>query len=161
MAKKDADGVKANAASTVQKLAPRFGHCGQADADAEDAKSWQEHVDYGKEVEAYTEYALAFTAEQTQDPAKVVGLVDALIAENPKSKYLDELCANAYLLALGKSGGQAKQLDGMAKIVAGRPDNIVALMALTEGRPGTAAQNGNRLIAASKKAKPEGIAEAD
>ncbi len=157
VAKKDADAVKTLAAETnkgAQALinAPK-------PSDAEEAKAWQERVEYGKEVSLYTEYALATTAAQAGDPAKTIALVDALIAQNPKSKYLDEVCANAYLVALGKSGGGAKQAEGMAKIVAGRPDNIVALTALSDLRPATAAGNASKLLAAAKKPKPEGIPE--
>src|SRR5258706_9144208 len=159
VAKKDADTVKTAAAET-NKLGQALVTAAKP-TDAEEAKGWQERVEYGKQVSTYTEYALATTAAQVSDPAKTVALVDALIAQNPKSKYLDEVCANAYLVALGKSGGSAKQMDGMAKIVAGRPDNIVALNALIEGRPATAAQNAGRLLAAAKKPKPEGLPDAE
>lgn len=159
VAKKDAAGVKAAAPATYKSAqalvnAPK-------PADAEEAKNWAARVEYGKEVEAYTEYALASTAEQGIAPAETVSLIDMLLAQNPKSKYVDELCANAYLVALGKSGGTAKQMEGMSRIAAGHPDNIVALTALLEGRHGSQLQNANRLIAAAKKPKPEGIAEAD
>jgi len=160
VAKKDADGVKAAAAET-HKHAQALVNAPKPN-DAEEAKGWQERVEYGKEVSIYTEYALATTAAQVGDPAKTIMLVDALIAQNPKSKYLDEVCANAYLVALGKSGGgTAKQADGMAKIVAGRPDNIVALTALSEARPATAPGNASRLLAAARKPKPEGIPDAE
>jgi hypothetical protein len=159
VAKKDADGVKSAGADTY-KAAQALVTAAKPSG-AEEIKDWEARVDYGKQVTEYTEYALAYVALQGGEPAKVVSLVDALIAQNPKSKYLDEICANAYLAALGKTGGAAKQMDGMAKIVAGRPDNIVALTALIEGRPATAAQNAPRLIAAARKAKPEGIADAD
>jgi len=157
--KKDADGVLASAAETNKQAQALITAAKPTDAD--EVKGWQERVEYGKEVSTYTEYALASTAAQGVEPAKTVALVDALIAQNSKSKYLDEVCANAYLVALGKSGGSAKQMDGMAKIVAGRPDNIVALNALIEGRPATAAQNAGRLLAAARKPKPEGLPEAE
>jgi hypothetical protein len=157
--KKDADGVLASAAETNKQAQALITAAKPTDAD--EVKAWQERIDYGKEVSTYTEYALATTAAQGVEPAKTVALVDALIAQNSKSKYLDEVCANAYLVALGKSGGSAKQMDGMAKIVAGRPDNIVALNALIEGRPATAAQNAGRLLAAARKPKPEGLPEAE
>jgi hypothetical protein len=159
VSQKNADAVKSGAAGT-NKLAQGLINAAKP-SDAEEAKAWADRVEYGKEVSTYTEYALATTAAQVSEPAKTIELVDALIAQNPKSKYLDEVCANAYLVALGKSGGAAKQADGMAKIVAGRPDNIVALTALTEARPGTAGANGPKLLAAAKKAKPEGIPEAE
>ena len=157
--KKDADTVKTAAAET-NKLAQALVTAAKP-TDAEEAKGWQERVAYGKDVSTYTEYALATTAAQVGDPAKTIALVDALIAQNPKSKYLDEVCASAYLGALGKSGGSAKQMEGMAKIVVGRPDNIVALNALIEGRPASAAQYAGRILAAAKKPKPEGLPEAE
>jgi len=159
VAKKDADTVKTAAAET-NKLALALVNAPKP-TDADEVKGWQERVEYGKEVSTYTEYALATTAAQSSEPAKTVALVDELIAQNPKSKYLDEVCANAYLVALGKTGGQAKQADGMAKIVAGRPDNIVALNALSELRPATAGANATKLLAAAKKPKPEGLPEAE
>ena len=77
-------------------------------SEADQVENWKQRVEYGKEVIAYTEYALSYMA--TQDPAKTVELVDTLLAQNPKSKYLD-VCAPAYLAALGKIGA-AKQIEG-------------------------------------------------
>jgi hypothetical protein len=161
--KKDVDAVKSGAAETM-KLAQALINVPKP-ADAEEAKGWQERVDYGKEVAGYAEYSLGFTAAQGLEPAKVFELVDQLLAANPKSKYLD-LCTSAYYAALGKSGGAKKQLEGMAKIAAGRPDNVYALQALAEGyassNGGQALTSANRLVAAVKGNKrPEGLQEAD
>jgi hypothetical protein len=156
VAKKSADEVLAGAAETF-KLAKAEGAKPQP-SEADQVDNWKQHVEYAKEVTAYAEYALAATAMQSGDPAKTVQLVNALIAENPKSKYLDEACANAYLVALGKSGGAAKQKEGMTRIAAGRPDNLVALLALVDSNPAVYA---NKLVAASKKPKPETVSEAD
>jgi hypothetical protein len=160
VAKKDADVVKTEGAATF-KLAQAVVNAPQP-KEADQVAEWKQRVDYGKDVIGYTEYALAATA--TVDGAKTVELVDALLAQNPKSKYLDT-CAPAYLAALGK-GGAAKQLDGMTKIVAGRPDNEVALAALTEGlankSPDRALNYANKLVTVLKtKARPEGISEAE
>jgi hypothetical protein len=161
--KKDPDEVKTSAAQTLKLVKAAQASPKPADADA--AKDWESRATYDKEVENYTEYALAFTAEQSGDAAKTVELIDVLLAQNAKSKYLDDICANAYLAALGKTGGSAKQLEGMAKIAAGRPDNVVALTALVEGysqkNPGSALNYANKLLAAARKAKPEGLAEGD
>ena len=134
VAKKDPDAVKAEAAETL-KLALALVNAPKPSG-ADEAKDWAARVEYGKEVSTYTEYALASTAEMASEPAKTVALIDALLAQNPKSQYLNDSAANAYLVALGKvpGGSAAKQLDGMAKIVAGRPDNIVALIALMSNR---------------------------
>lgn len=161
VAKKDADAVKADAAAT-NKFAQALINTPQPSA-AADVDNWKQRVEYGKEVASYSEYALAYIAT-TVVGAKTIELVDALIAQNPKSKYLD-LCAPQYLAALGK-GGPAKQLDGMTKIVAGRPDNEVALAALAEGlmskSPDRALGYANRLLNSLKSnGKPEGVSEAD
>jgi hypothetical protein len=145
VAKKDADAVKADAAAT-NKLAQVLITAPQP-SDAAEVDNWKQRVEYGKEVAAYSEYALAYVATTVEGP-KTIELVDALIAQNPKSKYLDT-CTSQYLAALGK-GGAAKQLDGMKKIVEGRPDNEVALAALAEGlmskSPDSALRYANTLI---------------
>ena len=152
--KKDADAVKADAAATF-KLAQALVNAPQP-SDAAEVDNWKQRVEYGKEVVAYSEYALAYIAAQAEGP-KAIELVEALVAQNPKSKYIDS-CTQAYLVALGKSGGAAKQMDGMTKIAAGRPDDEVALAALAEGlmskSPDRALGYANRLI----KIKGAGLA---
>jgi len=153
VAKKDADTVKADAAAT-NKLAQVLITAPQP-SDAAEVENWKQRVGYGKEVAAYSEYAIAYVATTVEGP-KTIELVDALIAQNPKSKYIDT-CTQQYLAALGK-GGPAKQLDGMKKIVEGRPDNEVALAALAEGlmskSPDVALRYANTLI----KLKGAGVA---
>ncbi len=143
--KKDADGVKAGAAATF-KLAQAAANAPQP-SDSLEVDNWKLSVQHAKEIIEYTENVLAYTATQVE-PAKTVELVDALIAQNPKSKSLDT-CAAQYLAALGK-GGAAKQLEGMKKIVDGRPENEVALAALAEGlmskSPDAALRYANTLI---------------
>jgi hypothetical protein len=144
--KKDADAVKADGAATF-KLAQALVNAPQP-SDAAEVDNWKQRVEYGKEVVAYTEYALAAMAAEAEGP-KAIDLVETLVAQNPKSKYIDS-CTQAYLTALGKNGGAAKQMEGMTKIAAGRPDNEVALAALAEGlmskSPDRALGYANRLI---------------
>jgi hypothetical protein len=144
--KKDPDAVKAEGAATF-KLAQALVNAPQP-SDAAEVDNWKQRVQYGKEVVAYTEYALAAVAAEAEGP-KAIELVETLVAQNAKSKYIDS-CTQAYLAALGKSGGAAKQMEGMTKIVAGRPDNEVALAALSEGlmskSPDRALGYANRLI---------------
>jgi len=144
--KKDAEAVKADAAATF-KLAQALVK-GPQPSDAAEVDNWKQRVEYGKEVVAYTEYALAYVAASAEGP-KTIELVEALVAQNPKSKYIDT-CTQAYLTALGKSGA-AKQMEGMTKIAVGRPDNEVALAALAEGLAnkdtGRALIYANRLVA--------------
>lgn len=162
VAKKDVAAVKSSGAATF-KLAEALVNAPQPSA-ADEVANWKQRVEYGKEVVAYTEYALAATASQVQNAAETIDLVNTLLAQNPKSQYLDQ-CTQAYLAALGKSG-TAKQLEGMSRIVRGRPDDVDALAALAQGlmsrSPGQALVYANRLVGVLKtKAKPEGVSEAE
>lgn len=145
--KKDADATKADGAATF-KLAEALVNAPQP-SDATEVDNWKQRVEYGKEVVAYSEYALAEVAAQAEGP-KTIELVETLLAQNPKSKYIDS-CTQAYLTALGKSGGAAKQMEAMTKIAVGRPDNEVALAALAEGlankSPDRALVYANKLVA--------------
>src|SRR5579863_3555253 len=63
-------------------------------------------LEYAKEVNEYSEYALYVLALKAQ-PKEEVDLVDSLIKQNPKSQYLPEI-ATSYFAALGKAGESAK-----------------------------------------------------
>jgi hypothetical protein len=92
--KKDPAATKAAAADTL-KLA-KAAQTAAKPTEADEVEHWKQMQDYGKEVEGYTEYALGFVAAQAGvDPAKTIDLVDTLIAQNPKSKYIDDLSVNA------------------------------------------------------------------
>jgi hypothetical protein len=162
VAKKSPDEVKTGAAET-SKLARALVNAPKP-SDASEVEDWTKRVEYGKEVDGYTEYALGFTAAQV-DGAKTIELTEVLLAQNSKSKYVD-LCAPAYIAAAAKSGGAAKQMDAAQKIITGRPDNEAALYTLAEGlaskSPDRALVYANKLVTVMKgKAKPEGISEAD
>ena len=130
-------------------------------------EDWPKRVDYAKGVGTLSEYALATTAAQPGlAPAKVVELMDALLAVNPKSTYLG-LASGAYLAALGKTGGVDKQIEGATKIVAGSPNEEYALMTLADNlisknRADQAYTYATRLVTVMRsKAKPEGFSDED
>jgi hypothetical protein len=157
--KKDPDLVKKQALET-SKLAREVVASKQPE-DASEVDNWKQRVEYAKEVDTYTEYALSVAALEPIDAAKVMDLVETLIAQNPKSQYLNQ-CAGVYLAALGKQG-LPKQIAGANRLIAGVPNNEDVLFVLVSG-PRTAGSLGyaNRLMTVLKsKAKPEGVAEAD
>jgi tetratricopeptide (TPR) repeat protein len=129
-------------------------------------EDWPKRVDYAKGVGTLTEYALATTAAQAGvAPEKVVELMDALLAVNPKSTYVG-VAANAYLTALGKMGGTEKQIEGATKILNGSPNEEDALMTLADNlmskKPDQAYTYATRLVTSMKsKAKPEGYSDED
>ena len=131
--KKDAEGVR-KWASTTSKLARAA--ASSAQPAGTDADAWKAHLDYAKQVDTYSEYALATTASAPgMEASKVVELVDELNAINPKSKYFGTV-ATPYIGAL------ATQAQAAA---AKSPDRTLALA--------------NKLIAFKSKSTPEGVPE--
>jgi hypothetical protein len=160
--KRDTDGIKKWAMETSKAARAESSRAKPAEA-TDDA--WKQRVDFAKQVDTLTEYALATAAIQPGlDTSKVVDLVDTLLAQNGKSQYLN-VCTAAYLAALEKQGA-GKSLDGAAKIVNGAPNNDDALFTLANGNlskaPDKAITYANRLLNVMRtKTKPEGISEAD
>lgn len=136
-----------------------------APADATEKDAWKSRIDRAKEVDLYTEYALYATAAQA-DAEVMVDLISTLEKQNPKSKYLDDAYA-PYFVALAKTGSSAKISSVAEKALANLPSNSDVLLVLADSayqgkRYDRAAALGTRLVAAAtKKAKPEGIAAAD
>jgi hypothetical protein len=161
---KDPDAVKKWAVETA-KLAkaeatgPKLEGFSEAD--------WPKRVEYAKGVGATSEYALSTTASQPGlAPEKVVELMDALLAVNPKSAYIGA-GTGAYMAALGKMGGADKQIEGATKILNGSPNEEEALMVISENlmsknRADQAYTYASRLVTVMKsKAKPEGYSDED
>jgi hypothetical protein len=160
--KKDPDAVKKLALET-SKLARTEAAVPQP-SDAAAVADWKQRVEFAKEVDLFTEYALATTAIATPDQEKMEGLVDALVALNPKSQYLT-LCSSTYLAAMAKQGTE-KELAAAQKLLTANANNEEALDALANGYSSTSPDRANgyatRLLTVMKaKAKPEGVAEAD
>lgn len=152
VAKKDTALVKKLAAQTVALARQAAGETEPQDADQKD--SWKKRVAYAKEVELHTEYALYATALQS-DQAGMVDLMSALETQNPKSQYLDQ-GYGAYLVALAKTGGEAKALAMAEKALANFPQNpdllrVVAESAMTRKQTDRALGYANRLVAAAGK----------
>jgi hypothetical protein len=150
--KKDATQVKALAAQTSKDAK-------EVEKEAEpaaggDAAGWKGRQEFAKQAADYSEYALSALA--TENPASLIDLSEALIAQNPKSKYVDTV-APYYLDALNKQS-PAKANAAAQKILAGNPDQPDALLRLAGGNP----QYANRLVQVMRtKAKPDNMSEAD
>ena len=92
----------------------------------------KERAIYLSQTDTYTEYSMAVAASYPNTaPAVVVQLTDSIIAQTPKSDYL-ELAVPPYLRAL-LAEGPTQQMEGAVKIMKLQPDNEDALLALTDG----------------------------
>ena len=131
-----------------------------------DKTAWQNRVAYARDIELQTEYALASTGLQAEQPAVTVDLLATLEQQNPKSKYLDEGYAR-YLWALNQTGAAARIPALAEKALANFPENEDLLLVMAET---TMARKQNdralgfsrRLVVVlNKHPKPEGMAAAD
>jgi len=159
---KDPDAVKKWAVETA-KLAKAEVTGPKLDGFTEE--DWPKRVEYAKGVGATSEYALSTAASQPGlAPEKVVELMDALLAVNPKSAYIGA-GTGAYMAALGKMGGADKQIEGATKILKESPNEEEALMVIAENlmsknRADQAYTYAARLVTVMKsKAKPEGYSD--
>lgn len=125
------------------------------------ASQWgKERLVYLSQTDTYTEYSMGVAASYPSNtPAVIAQLTDAIIAQNPKSDYL-ELAVPPYLAALAQTSQQA-EIDGAQKILKLQPENEDALQRLTEGylsqqKLTEAGRSAAELLAVvSAKARPE------
>lgn len=148
--------VESKDAGKVKTLAPEVSK--ESRAIVTKATDAADVIEFAKGADEYSEYALSIAAVQASDAAATIEFGDMLLAQNPKSKHVDTLAA-AYLAALSKQSS-AKATAGAQKILVGRPENEDALYYAVGGTSNGALAT--KLVAVmSKKAKPEGVSDAD
>ncbi len=121
-------------------------------------------LEYAKQVDEYSEYALYVLALKAQ-PKDEVDLVDTLIKQNPKSQYLAEV-ANSYFAALSKAGEGAKVCPAAEKMAVDK--NAEAMLAAADcSWRGNKADRRDRPTAAkateaiNTRPKHEGVSDSD
>lgn len=127
---------------------------------------WTKRVDYAKQADTYTEYALYAVALQTQAPDQKIALGEEIERRNPNSKYYPMVAAQQYQ-GYTQLGQKDKAAQVAEKIVAKEPDNQDMLLAAADYYMN--AKNHEKTIEYSTKltevlaakAAPAGVAEAD
>jgi len=160
VAKEDVAQAKKWSARTSEAARKIIGST-KASTDADE----KQQLEYAKQVDEYSEYALYVLALKAQ-PKEEVDLVDTLIKQNPKSQYLPEV-ASSYFSALGKAGEGAKVCPAAEKMAAGASKNAEAMIVAADCS--MRAQKGAGMItygtkaleAISSRAKAEGTSDAD
>jgi tetratricopeptide (TPR) repeat protein len=84
--KNDADLVKLWADQAAQIA--RKVRASRKPEDPDDVAEWQQKIEYAKQVEQYTEYALYLAAVQSKDSKVKSNLIETLEQKNPASEYL-------------------------------------------------------------------------
>ena len=124
-------------------------------------------VEYARQVENYTDYALFRAAVEAQDLKRRADLGEALLAQSPKGTYASQ--ASAMLLAIyQQTGNHAKAVALAEKVIATDPDDEQMLMVVADayGRQKkdpqkVAAYAAKALELLDKKPRPEIVPEAD
>ena len=132
-----------------------------AKAPADDEGKHQ--LEYAKEVDEYSEYALYVLALKAQ-PKEEVDLVDTLIKQNPRSQYLPEV-ATSYFAALSKAGEGAKACPAAAKMAVDKNAEAMLYAADCSWRANKAeavvSYAAKASEAASTRTKREGVSDSD
>jgi hypothetical protein len=123
----------------------------------------KQQLEYSKQVDEYSEYALYVVALKAQ-PKDEVDLVDTLIKQNPKSQYLPEV-ATSYFAALSKAGEGAKACPAAARMAVDK--NVEAMLYAADcSWRGSKAESvisyaAKAAEAAGTRAKREGVSDSD
>jgi hypothetical protein len=120
-------------------------------------------LEYSKQVDEYSEYALYVLALKAQ-PKDAVDLVDTLVKQNPKSQYLPEV-ANSYFAALGKAGQAGKVCPAAEKMAVDKNAEAMLQAADCAWRGNRAASVISYAAKASEaintRTKREGVSDSD
>lgn len=126
----------------------------------------KDQVDYAKQLDTYSEYAIFATAVKTTDNAKVIALVESLEQRNPDSTYLGQAYGR-YLNALRQTG-QNDKAGLAAEREAQRDSADEDVLAFAADYSMRHKEVDKSLTYSTKlaevlrdKAKPEGVADAD
>jgi len=164
-AKKDPDLVKKWSATTAALAQKAIASPQPKDEDA--VEEWKKHVDYAKQVNTYSEYAIYATALQTTDPRKKADLIETLQQRNPQSQYMAQLLPQA-LQAYQQTNDTEHATALAEKALATDPNNDDMLLVAANGylQKGKDSEKvvtySNKLIEVlNSKPKPEGVSDAD
>jgi tetratricopeptide (TPR) repeat protein len=161
VAKEDLEQVKKWSARTSES-ARKITSAAKAPANDDE----KQQLEYAKQVDAYSEYALYVVALKEKEPKNVIDLVDTLEKRNIKSQYLPLVSGN-YFTALSAAGEGAKACPEAEKMSAGNPKNAEAMLvaadcAMRAQRAANVVSYGSKALEAiNSRQKEEGMSDAD
>jgi tetratricopeptide (TPR) repeat protein len=164
-AKKDAaliEKYSAMASANARKLA-----AAPQPKDADAVASWKAEVDYAKQVDTYTEYALYRAALESRDPKKTIELGEILEQRNPTGEYTAK-ARQPLFVAYRQSGANDKALALAERVVAtDQSDEDMLLVVIdhylqTKTQPEKVHAYSAKVVEVmAAKPKPEGTSDAD
>ncbi len=151
--------------ATTSAMARKVVQSPQPAADDE-VEAWKRNVDYARQVDVYTEYALYAALLQSTDPKVRIQLGEALQTRNPASEYVPKL-SQPLFLAYMQAGQGEKGLEFAEKCIAANQASGEMLLAVAQSymekkMPEKAIAAAEQAIKfADSTSKPEGVADAD
>ncbi len=163
--KKDPAMVKKWSATTSANARKMAATPKPAEADA--VESWKTEVDYAKQVDTYSEYALFSAALQSRDPKTTIDLAETLEQRNPQSEYVPKV-QQVQFVAYRQANDNAKAVALAEKVLATDQSNEDMLLVVSDNYL-QAKKDPEKIHAYSakiveimaSKAKPEGTSDAD
>jgi tetratricopeptide (TPR) repeat protein len=135
-------------------------------AEEDQVEEWSRRVEFAKQVDVYTEYALYAMALQTPDPHKKILLGEALEQRNPQSQYATQLAEQCFLAYI-QTGENDKAVALAEKTIQKDQTNAEMLLAVADSyrakkQADKVAELTEKAIqVAATKPKPEGVSDAD
>ncbi len=128
---------------------------------------WKTKVDFARQLDTYTEYALYAAAVKAADPRKRIELAEALEARNPSSQYV-AMVAETRFNSYVQIGDNPKALAFAEKMLETTKDNE-DMLAFVANQYAEQKRDPDKVIAYSAKVvdlmntkpKPDGVKEAD
>lgn len=136
-------------------------------ADADAVKAWTDTVDYARQVDTYTEYALYRAAIESADPKSTILLAETLQTRNPKSEYMIK-ASGPLFNAYRQTGANDKAIALAEVVLATDQSNEDMLVVVADSylqkqkEPQKVHEYCAKVVEIlSSKPKPEGVADAD
>jgi tetratricopeptide (TPR) repeat protein len=136
-------------------------------ADEDEVESWKNSVDYAKQVDTYTEYALYAAALESRDPKTTIELGEMLLQRNPSSEYAPKVQSPLFV-AYRQSGANDKAVAIAEKVLATDQSNEDMLLVVADNYMQSKkepekvhAYTAKIVEVMSAKPKPEGVADAE
>jgi hypothetical protein len=133
--------------------------------EADGVEDWKKQVDYAKQVNTYTEYALYAMALQQTDPQQKLDLIETLQQRNPNSQYVPQLAGQQFL-AYRQAGNNAKAVALAEQVLLKDQTNEDMLLVVadhylqTKKEPEKLQEYTAKMIEVmNAKAKPEGVSD--
>lgn len=133
----------------------------------EDAESWKNEVDYAKQVDTYSEYALFSAAVQSRDPKVTIDMAETLQKRNPKSEYLPKIQQQLFV-AYRQAGANDKALALAEAVLATDQSDEDMLLVASDSYLQSKKDpekvhlwTGKLVEVMNSKPKPEGVSDAD